>query len=97
MGVKRIILLGNCGVLDSNIRDCGIIIPTKAIRDEGTSYHYAPAADYTDVNKKYVDEFVAVLEERGYPMSGASSGPRMPSIGKPEPRLRHGKPWGRFA
>ena len=60
MGVKRIILLGNCGVLDSNIKDCGIIIPTKAIRDEGTSYHYAPAADYIDVNKKYVDEFVAV-------------------------------------
>ena len=67
MGVKRIILLGNCGVLDSNIKDCGIIIPTKAIRDEGTSYHYAPAADYIDVNKKYVDELVAVLEELGYP------------------------------
>ena len=67
MGVKRIILLGNCGVLDSNIKDCGIIIPTKAIRDEGTSYHYAPAADYINVNKKYVDEFVAVLEELGYP------------------------------
>ena len=67
MGVKRIILLGNCGVLDSNIKDCGIIIPTKAIRDEGTSYHYAPAADSIYVNKKYVDEFVAVLEELGYP------------------------------
>ena len=67
MGVKRIILLGNCGVLDSNIRDCGIIIPTKAIRDEGTSYHYAPAADYIDVNKKYVEEFISVLDEFGYP------------------------------
>lgn len=67
MGAKRIILLGNCGVLDSNIKDCGIIIPTKAIRDEGTSYHYAPAADYIDVNKKYVDAFVAVLEELGSP------------------------------
>ena len=67
MGVKRIILLGNCGVLDKDIRDCGIIIPTRAIRDEGTSYHYAPAADYIDVNKKYIPEFTAVLEERGYP------------------------------
>lgn len=67
MGVKRIILLGNCGVLDSSIRDCGIIIPTKAIRDEGTSYHYAPAADYIDVNKKYVDELIAVLDQLGYP------------------------------
>ena len=67
MGVKRIILLGNCGVLDSNIKDYGIIIPTKAIRDEGTSYHYAPAADYIDVNKKYVEEFISVLDEFGYP------------------------------
>ena len=41
MGAKRIILLGNCGVLDRQIEDCGIIIPMKAIRDEGTSYHYA--------------------------------------------------------
>ena len=67
MGAKRIILLGNCGVLDRNIKDCGIIIPTKAIRDEGTSYHYAPASDYIDVNTKYVDEFIAVLDKFGYP------------------------------
>lgn len=67
LGAKRIILLGNCGVLDRNIKDCGIIIPTRAIRDEGTSYHYAPAADYIDVNKKYMDTFISVLEEFGYP------------------------------
>ena len=67
MGAKRIILLGNCGVLDKNILDCGIIIPTRAIRDEGTSYHYVPAADFIDVNKQYVPEFTAVLEEFGYP------------------------------
>lgn len=67
MGVKRIILLGNCGVLDKDIRDCGIIIPTKAIRDEGTSYHYAPASDTISVNEKYIPEFISVLEEFGYP------------------------------
>ena len=67
MGAKRIILLGNCGVLDKSIEDCGIIIPTKAIRDEGTSYHYVPAADYIDVNKKYIPEFIEVLDECGYP------------------------------
>ena len=67
MGAKRIILLGNCGVLDKSIEDCGIIIPTRAIRDEGTSYHYVPAADYIDVNKKYIPEFIDVLDEFGYP------------------------------
>ena len=67
LGAKRIILLGNCGVLDRNIKDCGIIIPRKAIRDEGTSYHYAPVSDYIDVNTKYVEEFKAVLEAFDYP------------------------------
>ena len=67
MGTKRIILLGNCGVLDKSIEDCGIIIPTRAIRDEGTSYHYAPPADYIDVNRKYIPEFIEVLNECGYP------------------------------
>lgn len=65
-GAKRIILLGNCGVLDGTIADCGIIIPTRAIRDEGTSYHYSPAADHIDVNKKYVPEFISILKEMGY-------------------------------
>lgn len=67
MGAKRIVLLGNCGVLDSSIKDCGIIIPTRAIRDEGTSYHYAPAADHIEVNRKYIDLLQTILEEHGYP------------------------------
>ena len=73
MGARRFILLGNCGVLDKSIEDCGIIIPTRAIRDEGTSYHYAPAADYIQVNRKYIDDFVAVLDRFGCPyVTGAT-------------------------
>ncbi len=67
MGAKRILLLGNCGVLDKSIADCGIIIPTRAIRDEGTSYHYAPADDYIEVNRQYIPLFRQILEECGYP------------------------------
>lgn len=66
MGSKRLILLGNCGVLDSNIEDCGIIIPTKAIRDEGCSYHYAPPSDTIEVNRKYRKLFKEVLSDFGY-------------------------------
>ena len=44
MGMKTLILFGNCGVLDKTIEDCGIIIPTRALRDEGCSHHYAPPA-----------------------------------------------------
>ena len=67
MGSRRLILLGNCGVLDKTIEDCGIIIPVKAIRDEGTSYHYAEPSDKIEVNHKYKDEFKEVLKDFGYP------------------------------
>lgn len=67
MGAKRIILTGNCGVLDKSIADCGIILPTSALRDEGTSYHYAPAADRIPVNRQYRAEFEKILGELGYP------------------------------
>lgn len=67
MGSKCLILLGNCGVLDKNIEDCGIIIPTKAIRDEGFSYHYAPPSDTIEVNTKYRELFKEVLKEFNYP------------------------------
>ena len=67
MGSRRLILLGNCGVLDRSIQDCGIIIPTRAIRDEGTSYHYAKPSDNIEVNKKYREAFKEVLRDCGYP------------------------------
>lgn len=66
MGCKKFIIFGNCGVLDKNIDDCSIIIPTEAIRDEGTSYHYMPASEKITVNKKYVSEFKEILDQFGY-------------------------------
>ena len=67
IGSRRLILLGNCGVLDRSIEDCGVIIPTAALRDEGTSYHYAAPGDMIPVNKKYREAFKQVLKECGYP------------------------------
>lgn len=67
MGSRRLILLGNCGVLDRSIQDCGIIISTCAIRDEGTSYHYAESSDTIEVNIKYREAFKEVLRDCGYP------------------------------
>ena len=54
MGVKNILLVGCCGCLDKKFEEYSIIIPTSAIRDEGTSYHYAPPTDETFLDKKMV-------------------------------------------
>lgn len=65
MGVETVVLFGNCGVLQKDIADCSIIIPNAALRDEGTSYHYAPASDEIAVNPKYTEEFTELLDSCG--------------------------------
>lgn len=65
-GVQKVIIFGNCGVLDSKIEDCSIIIPTKVFREEGSSYHYVEDSETIDVNPKYVDEFIEILDEYNF-------------------------------
>lgn len=55
LGVENIVVFGTCGVLVNEIKDCSIIIPEYAIRDEGTSYHYEVASDEIEVNKNSMD------------------------------------------
>lgn len=62
MGLEKLIMFGTCGVLDRNIEDLAIIIPTSAVRDEGTSYHYMKASDEVSVNERYIEEFTEILE-----------------------------------
>ena len=66
LGVKKFIVFGNCGVLDNSIDDCSIIIPNKALRDEGTSFHYMEPSRSVDLNNKYVLEFKEILNKLGY-------------------------------
>ena len=63
LGLEKLIVFGTCGVLDKNIGDMAIIIPSSAIRDEGTSYHYMKSSDEVSVNEKYKEEFIEVLNE----------------------------------
>lgn len=63
MGIEKVIIFGTCGVLDKSIEDCSIVIPDSAVRDEGTSYHYAPASDEIEVNRKYMGVFTKMLDE----------------------------------
>jgi uridine phosphorylase len=41
-GCRKFIACGGCGVLDPQIAVGHLIVPTAAVRDEGTSYHYLP-------------------------------------------------------
>ena len=65
-GVEKFIIFGNCGVLDSKIEDCSIIIPTLAYREEGASYHYIEESDSIEMNPKYVDDFIEILNKHDF-------------------------------
>ena len=48
LGCRKFIACGSCGVLRKEIALGHLIIPTAAVRDEGTSYHYiSPSREIT--------------------------------------------------
>jgi len=65
-GCKKIIATGSCGVL-TDIKENAFLIPTKALRDEGTSYHYLPASRYIELNKEMVSAIKNSFEEFDIP------------------------------
>ena len=50
-GVREIISAGSCGALEE-FAEGTFLIPEKALRDEGTSYHYAAPSRFMEINKR---------------------------------------------
>ena len=67
MGVKKLVLFGSCGVLSKDIPSGHIIVPTAAIRDEGTSYHYIPSSDEIKLQEESIKTITNTLEKIKYP------------------------------
>ena len=65
-GVEKIISTGTCGVL-ADIEGNAFLVPVRALRDEGASYHYAPPSRYMDVNVEAISAIEQVLEQLGVP------------------------------
>ena len=49
-GVQEIISAGTCGCLEK-FTESTFLVPEKALRDEGTSYHYAPPSRFIEISK----------------------------------------------
>ena len=64
-GFKNFIVLGSCGVLDQSIQADKIILPSSALRDEGTSYHYAPASDEIAYEQSLLFTMEKALDKAG--------------------------------
>lgn len=65
LGCRKFIACGGAGVLDRSIAVGHLIVPTSAIRDEGTSYHYLPPSREVEADMHAVRTIQNVLERHG--------------------------------
>lgn len=65
LGFKNFIVLGSCGVLKADIAADKIILPERALRDEGTSYHYAPVSDAISYDESLLLTMENALDKAG--------------------------------
>jgi uridine phosphorylase len=66
-GCRTFVACGGAGVLVPDVALGHVVVPTAAIRDEGTSYHYLPAAREVEPTHQAVDAIVATLERHHVP------------------------------
>ena len=65
-GVKQILSTGTCGVL-VDMPENVFLIPTRALRDEGASYHYVAPSRYVEVNRRALTAIETVLRQASIP------------------------------
>lgn len=61
-GVRQVISVGSCGVL-VDIPENKFLVSTVALRDEGTSFHYAPKSDFIKLNQSVISTIEQSLKE----------------------------------
>jgi uridine phosphorylase len=67
VGVDKVIACGGAGNLEADHAVGHLVVPTAAVRDEGTSYHYLPPARTVAASPAAVVAIRAELDARGVP------------------------------
>ena len=62
LGCGKFIACGGAGVLEGDLTLGHLIVPTGAVRDEGTSYHYLPPAREVDASPEAVSAIEQILQ-----------------------------------
>lgn len=65
LGCRRFIACGGAGVLEGDIAVGHLLIPTSAVRDEGTSYHYMPPSREVEADPLAVAAIEQTLKSEG--------------------------------
>ncbi len=64
-GARRIISIGTAGALQGDLHAGDLVLCEKAIRDEGVSHHYLPAARYAASSAELTDDLAEGLASAG--------------------------------
>jgi uridine phosphorylase len=67
LGCTKFIACGGAGVLNAGLAVGHLVIPTSAVRDEGTSYHYLPPGREVGPSPEGIAAIEAALEARHVP------------------------------
>ncbi len=65
LGCRHFVACGGAGVLNPDLVVGHVIVPTSAVRDEGTSYHYLPPSREVEPSSAAVAAIEATLVHRG--------------------------------
>lgn len=65
-GVEKIITAGSCGAL-VDLPENTFLVPSKALRDEGASYHYLPPSRFVDIKGEALQAIETALSKKGLP------------------------------
>ncbi len=63
LGCRKFVACGSAGVLKPELERGAIVIPSSAIRDEGTSYHYCPPSRAIDIDPSVVSKLESILRK----------------------------------
>jgi uridine phosphorylase len=66
LGCRKFIACGGAGVLVPNVVLGHLVVPTSAVRDEGTSYHYLPAGREVAPSPRALAAIESVLKANGH-------------------------------
>ncbi|NOR88935.1 MAG: phosphorylase [Anaerolineales bacterium] len=72
-GIKKFVNLGTAGGLQQNMNIGDIVVCDRAIRDEGTSFHYLPDDVYADSCPELTENLCVVFESKGIQYRKGSS------------------------
>jgi len=65
-GVKKVIATGCCGAL-VELPENMFLVPQRALRDEGTSYHYLPPSRFVEINSKVLSAMERAMNRLNLP------------------------------